>query len=91
MNTRSTFNLGALICLVAVVYLIYYLLLMDHLLPLSISSVFSGFNHRIHHWHVLAVGLLPVYLALMIFGTSIIGIYLGGALQRWISQFLQNK
>lgn len=91
MNKRFTLNLGAIICLMALGYILYYLLLLDNPLPFSIGAVLSSINHIIKHWHVLAVGLLPIYIALMIFGTGIISIYLGSVLQRWIGQYLSNK
>lgn len=91
MKKRHTYNLGGIICLVVAVYVIYYLLLRDNLLPFSISSVLSSINHWARNWHILVVGLMPVYIAFMLFGTSILGAYLGSALQRWISQFLHNK
>lgn len=89
-NIKSwpTFNLGGIICLATAVYLIYYLLLKDHLLPLS-SSSFSAWGG--HHWHILAIALLPVYLALMIFGTAVAGVYLGSAIQRWLVKFLHPE
>jgi hypothetical protein len=91
MNKRDSLNLGAIICSVAAVYILYYLLLEDKPFPFSITSVLGGVNHWLRHWHVLVVGLLPVYLALMVFGTSMMGLYVGGALQRWLTHFLHHK
>lgn len=48
-------------------------------------------NHCMNHCHALVVGLLPIYIALMIFGTAMIGLYFGSILQRWITQFLSDK
>lgn len=91
MNKRHSLNLGGIICLIAGICFICSLLLRDNLLPLSISAVLTSINHCIRHWHVLVVGLLPIYVALMIFGTGVVGLYFGSALQRWITEFLHNK
>lgn len=88
MNTPRPLNIGAIICLIAVSYMCYYLLLLDNHLPFSIGSVFSTVNHWSHPLRVLAIGLLPVYIALMLFGTAVVGIYLGSALQHWITFLL---
>ena len=91
MNKRHSLNLGGMICLVAAVYVLYYLLLRDNILPFSIHSMLFNINHWAKNWHVIVIGLLPIYLALMVFGTAIIGIYFGSALQRWLSSFLHHK
>lgn len=78
------YALGSGVCLIAAVYFIYYLLIKDKLLPCSISSVLSWSTPK--HWHILAVGLVPISLALMIFGAAVLSLYLGSALQRWLTQ-----
>ena len=91
MNKRHSLNLGAIICLAFASYLLYYILLHDNLLPFSIHSVLLNVNHLAKNWHVIVIGLLPIYLALMVFGTAILGIYFGSALQRWIGSFLKVR
>lgn len=91
MNKRKPLNIGGFICLLAVSYFIYYLLLPDNILPFTIPSALTCINHWVRHWHVLAVGLLPIYLALMIFGAGVLGIYFGSAAQRWLTRFLHHK
>jgi uncharacterized membrane protein YbhN (UPF0104 family) len=91
INRRSSLNLGGILCLVAAVYLICTILIRDAIAPISISSMLSSFNHWAKHWHVLAVGLLPIYVALMIFGTAIVGIYFGSAVHRWIVCFFKKR
>jgi hypothetical protein len=89
MNKRHI-NTGGIICLILGICIIS-LLLRDNLLPFSIPVVLSKISHFLRHWHVLAVGLLPIYVALMIFGTGILALYFGSALQRWITEFLHHK
>jgi hypothetical protein len=71
---------GMSIMLTAAVYFIYYLLLKEH--TFCISSVLT----LSENWHVLAVGFIPIYLGLMIFGAAILSLYLSTAIQRWLSQ-----
>ena len=86
-NMRKKYSLHwlELICLIAAVFLTSYFLFQDDVLPISISSVWSSINHWARHFHVLAVALLPVYVALMVFGMATIGVFLGSALQRFLS------
>ncbi len=72
---------GMLIMLSAAVYFIYYLLLKEN--TFCISSVLTASEN----WHVLAVGFIPIYLGLMIFGAAVLSLYLSTAIQRWLSGF----
>jgi len=90
MNKRYSLSIGAITCLVTAIYCIYYLLLKDSRW-LSISSVLSSIEHWFRHWHVLVVGLLPIYVAFMIFGTLFLGIFLGNTIQHWLSDLFHHK
>jgi hypothetical protein len=85
INKRSSLNLGGILCLIGAVYLIFSVLIRNSVAP-SIGSIFSFLNHC-SHWHVVAVALLPIYVALMIFGTATAGIYLGSTLHRLVVYF----
>jgi branched-subunit amino acid ABC-type transport system permease component len=89
MNKRLSLNFGTIIALAAVGIMVYYLLLRDSNMPFSINAMVHTFDHWIRHWHVLVVGIVPIYIALMIFGAGIIGMYLGNVVQRWICHFLK--
>ena len=62
--------------------LAYYLLLYENCLHSSIHEIvdFSQTLDITHHLFIL--GLLPIYIAAMIFGAVMFGIYLGRAIQR---------
>ena len=87
MNKRQSVGLGGIICLIISSYLMYYLLLQDDILPFSIESVTAAINRWVRHTHIVVFGLLPVYVAFMIFGTAILGIYFGAVIQRWVAHF----
>lgn len=84
-------NMGAILCLILAVCFICTVLIQDELAPASISAMLSALGHWARHWHVLAIGLLPVYIALMVFGTAVVGIYLGSVLHRWLAMVLRRQ
>lgn len=88
MKTQERFNIGGVICLFATIWLMYQLLLCDDIFPLSITAVQLSINHWAHHWHVLAVGLLPVYVALVFFGAAVCGLIFGSVLHNWLRMLL---
>lgn len=86
MKQALSLNLGSALCLIVMLYLVEYLFIKSNTLPFSISSLLSSTNHFSFAWHLLTVAILPIYLALLIFGASIFGISLGSSLQRWLSK-----
>ncbi len=86
ITKRHTLNFCEAVCLFAAMYVVYSLLRQHTVLPMSIDSVWYRFSHWATHFHVIAVALLPIYVAVMVFGTASIGIYLGRMLQRWIKR-----
>lgn len=84
-SNKYTINIGGIICLFATVFFIYYLLLKDFK-PFSLASMINYATHL----HVLAVGLIPIYLSFLIFGTALISIYFGSYIQKIILHFWQG-
>jgi len=91
LKNRQTLNVYSMLCLVAAVYFVCFLLLQDDFLPFSIGSVLAKLNGFSKHWHVLSVALLPVYVALVVFGATITGVYLVSLIQRSIKHFLNRS
>jgi hypothetical protein len=57
------------------------------MVPFSVASMLAWGNHCCSkQWHILAVGLIPVYLAMLVFGAGLLSIHVGSLLQRWISK-----
>lgn len=90
LNKRHSLNAIEVICLIAAIYWVCSMLGGDFEL-ISINSVWSNLTLSLRHFHVIAVGLLPVYVALMVFGTAIVSVYLGSAIQRWLKQILRSE
>jgi uncharacterized membrane protein YbhN (UPF0104 family) len=91
MDKKHSFSIVGCICLIIAVYVICYLLYQDTAEPLSINAVWSSISHWPKHFRIIAVGLLPVYVALMVFGTAIFAKYIGSVLQRWLTALLIQK
>jgi len=81
------FNAITIICVMVAIYIVYYLLLEDNLLHLSISSIIKLDRHLTKHGHFFIIGLLPIYIACMIFGALSIAIYISAFLQRCLKRF----
>jgi len=90
-NRQSRCNLGAITALIAVLALSYYLLLKENILHSSISCIMNYSHHFTNPQHVVILGLLPIYIALMIFGAAIGGIYLGSRLEFLLIRTIYKK
>ena len=87
---KDQINPVALICLVAATCCMFCLL-KDNNLPFSINCVLASMDHWILHWHVLVVGLLPIYVAFMVFSAGIIGLHFGNNLQGFLTQIVSRS
>lgn len=90
MNKRYL-NTGGILGVILVAWVMYDILLHAKISLLSIDTMQTIMNHWAAHWHVLAVGLLPVYVALVLFGTIISGLFLGSFIQRWLLRAWRQK
>lgn len=79
MNKRSKLKMSSLTSLVIACYLAYYLLLSDNALHTSISCIMQYARSLALQKHLIVLGLLPIYIASMIFGAAMIGLYLGNS------------
>lgn len=75
VNMKNSKHIGAVVCLSLMAFLVY--LLRGYLVPFFIPSSYSSS----YYW--LGVALIPVYIALAIFGMGMLSVYAGGWLQRW--------
>ena len=88
-NKKSFMTLWGCICLVACVYLLYRFHV-SNLLSGTVHSLLNWNTDSAKKWHVLAIGLVPIYMALLIFGSGIVSFYMGTRLQRWLSRQRSN-
>ena len=81
MQKKFPFNISTITAFMITIYMAYYLLLADNFLHCSISSIISYSTHLAIKKHIMIFGLLPIYIATMIFGSALIGAYLGSKLE----------
>lgn len=84
MKRLAHLNIGIMITLIAVSYITYYFLLNDSFLHISIADIINDSHQLKSQKHLLVLGLLPIYIGSMVFGSAIFGIYLGSVMQRMI-------
>ena len=84
-------NLGRIIGILFCVYCIDRLCLSNDLGPLSIESVHTFMNQWVHHWHIIVVGLMPIYVALVFFAACFCGNCFGITAGRWLSRFFSTR
>lgn len=65
----------------------YYVLLCDNPFHTSIASVINYADAQAMMKHMLILSFLPIYIALIVFGSAIIGLYLGSGLQTFFFKF----
>ena len=73
-------NIGTCIGLVVAFVLVYYFLMQDNFLHISISSIITHSQNLEIKRRLLVQGLLPIYISMMIFGATMLSIYLGSTL-----------
>lgn len=91
MKKVSSLSVSTFITLTIVVYVVYYLLLQDNFLHISISSIIDRTHHLRDKGHLIVLGLLPIYIATMVFGSILLGVYLGSSLQQFFSRSTNKK
>lgn len=91
MKRLVKFNISTVIALIAAFSLVYYFLMLDNFLHISIASIIAKAHQLKETDHVLVLGLLPIYIALMVFGAGMVGIYLGSAIQQVLIRSLNKQ
>lgn len=66
----------------------YLVLLNDNFLHISISSILSSIRNLEYKQHCIMLGLLPIYIALVIFGSATLGLYIGSRMKRLLTKSL---
>jgi len=89
-NKPRSIAISSITVLAVVACVAYYLLLSDNFLHISIASIIQASHHLAIKPHLLILGLLPVYIAAMIFGAASLGLYLGARIEYLIVKSLKN-
>lgn len=86
-NNIFSLNLRTILAIIAVFFIVFFVLLTDKFLHISISSIIELTDHTADKKHFIVLAILPIYIAVMIFGAASAGIYLGS----WIESLLARK
>lgn len=81
-----TFRYGHIAALIFFCCMAYYLLLHENCMHSAIPCIISYSHTLTMKKHLIVLGLLPVYIALMIFGAVMLGIYLGNKVELLIKR-----
>jgi hypothetical protein len=90
-NKPLSITISCITVLAAVACVAYYLLFTDNFLHISIASIIHASHHLNIKSHLLILGLLPIYIAGMIFGAALIGLYLGSKIEYLFFKSAKNK
>jgi hypothetical protein len=83
---RFTLNTGTVCALIIAFYAVYYILLCDNFPHISVASILAYSRQLPLTKHLVILGLIPIYIAAMLFGAAMLGIYLGARLQSVIDK-----
>ncbi len=88
-KNRPGFHTTGMVFSVLAVVLMGFLLWSDEWLPFSIGAVWRAVAHgmKTPHSHLLSVGLLPVYVALMLFGAAFVGDFAADIVRSLLRRF----
>lgn len=86
MKKIITIDIFILITLGVVFCTVYTLLLQDNCLNTSISAIIARSHHLELREHLIVLGLLPIYIATVIFGSALLGMYISSCLRHLLAR-----
>lgn len=84
-------SLISAICTLLLVCASTYCLLYENSLHLSINAIITSAHNLGLNKHIFVLALLPVYIAIMIFGAGFLGIFIGGKIENWLIRYYKNR
>jgi len=83
-------RISIVVALLTMSYIAYYLLLRENSFHSSISCIINYAHNLDIRQHLLILGLLPIYIAFMIFGSATAGLFLGVGAQSILSRLAKK-
>ena len=90
MKRWTALNLGTIIMAIVIFCFAYYILLQDNFLHLSIAAIIARSHCLETTKHLLVVALLPIYIALVVFGSAMLSYFLGSSLQQVFTRAIKR-
>lgn len=81
MIGKIKINLANIIALCAMSFIAYYILVCDNVFNISVSAIIAWSHQLSMNKHLVVLAIIPVYIAIIIFGVALLGIYLSSMLQ----------
>lgn len=81
MIRKIKISLSNIIALCAMSFIAYYILVCDNVFNSSVSAIIAWSHQLSMNKHLAVLALIPIYIAVIIFGTALLSIYLGSVLQ----------
>lgn len=81
MINKIKIRLSNIIALCAMSFIAYYILVCDNVFNSSVSAIVAWSHQLSMNKHLAVLALIPIYIAVVIFGAALLGIYLGSMLQ----------
>lgn len=78
----TTLSPGALLSILITGFIAHYILISDNSIGTSITSVIHYAHSLPVHKHLILLGVLPIYIAVIIFGSAMISAKVGGWLEK---------
>jgi hypothetical protein len=85
-NVLSAISPGTFISQLMTGYIAYYLLMTDNCLHCSIATLIEYGHSLPVNKHLILLGLLPIYIAFVIFGSAL----LSAALGKWLENIIMR-
>lgn len=85
-SKRFKLNTGTVLALSLMLYFVYSLLLSDNITRMSLSAILAYAHHLPPNIHLIVLGVIPIYIAAMLFGAVVAGLYLGSKFQALINK-----
>lgn len=87
MIKKIKISLSTIIALCAMSFIAYYILVCDNVFNISVSAIIAWSHQLSMNKHLAVLAIIPIYIAIIIFGAALFGIYLGSMLQGMIKAF----
>lgn len=85
MARKIKISLANVIAWCAMAFIAYYILICDNVFNSSVSAIISWSHQLSMHKHLAVLAIIPIYIAIIIFGAALLGLYFGSTLQSAIN------
>lgn len=90
-NKAFSLNVGKIIAITVFFYIAYCILLHENDLHISLSALIQRSRLLPMNQHLFALGFIPIYIGIVIFGAAVLGIYAGDMLHKQVILPLKTK